>query len=287
MERSKIFMPDVVFANYFVQGRDMEVGERFDRRFIYDYELELVTYSNGGAMIQNGQLVNVQKGDIIFNRPGETTQAVMSYNSYIFSFDLMENQRMDKEGYILMAPKSFQAPIEHALINGLPRCFHTEHYERYLDFFKEVIDCFAGDSTGRDSYLGALVIRLLYEMNKEHQGLYDHKHEKSNDISSVLKYIDSHLTENLSLKMLSERLHMSSVYFHQVFSEVVGVPPKVYIIGQRIQKSKELLVHTGLSVKEIGSRVGYSDPAYFCYAFKRVEGISPKKYRAQHQLRLH
>lgn len=287
MERSKIFMPDVVFANYFVQGRDMEVGERFDRRFIYDYELELVTYSNGGAMIQNGQLVNVQKGDIIFNRPGETTQAVMSYNSYIFSFDLMENHRMDKEGYILMAPKAFQAPIEHALINELPRCFHTEHYERYLDFFKEVIDCFAGDNTGRDSYLGALVIRLLYEMNKEHQGRYDHKHEKSNDISSVLKYIDSHLTENLSLKMLSERLHMSSVYFHQVFSEVVGVPPKVYIIGQRIQKSRELLVHTGLSVKEIGSRVGYCDPAYFCYAFKRVEGISPKKYRAQHQLRLH
>lgn len=279
------FMPGVIFANNFIQGLELEIGDSLERRFIYDYELELITFSDGGYVLQNDEKIPVSKGDIIFSRPGQTTKAYMRYSSYIFSFDLIMGTREVKNDYVLMEAKSFQKVHEHELIDHLPRRVHTNQFERYFTQFKEIVDCYTGQSIGKENYLSSMVVRLLYQLNLEVTETINLNHEKSDVINEILLYITNHIGSHLTLELLSKRAHLSPIYFHQLFLEIVGVTLKAYIIEKRMSVSKTYLIHTSMSVKEIGYKVGYKDASYFCYAFKKENGLSPVAYRQQHQLR--
>ena len=53
-----------------------------------------------------------------------------------------------------------------------------------------------------------------------------------------------------------------------------------YVTGKRMEKAKKLLRDTDRSSGEIARAVGYKDPHYFSFVFKKTQGISPKEYRA-------
>ena len=73
------------------------------------------------------------------------------------------------------------------------------------------------------------------------------------------------------------------VFHHRDLSKMIKESLSVnfsdYIASLRIQRAKELLRDDRLSIQEIAEIVGYNDYFYFTKVFKRVEGISPSKYR--------
>lgn len=277
------FMPGVIFCNHFAQGMSYEIGKQLDQRYIYDYELELVTDSDQGSMIQNGQLIAVNKGDIIFRRPGDSTQGVMRYSSYIFCFELIMGTRLIKD-YDLMEPKSYHALYTHPMIDKIPRMYRTHHYDHYFAKFKEMLDCYLDPEPFTQNYLSALVVQILYQINQELNHPVYAKHKKSPEIVKALDYIDDHITKELSLEELSHHVHLSPVYFHQVFAKIVGMTPHQYVISKRINMAKEQLIHTTMTIKEITYRIGYKDTSYFCQAFKKETGYTPLNFREKHQI---
>ena len=52
-----------------------------------------------------------------------------------------------------------------------------------------------------------------------------------------------------------------------------------YVTAIRIEKAKELLLHSDASMKEIGIMVGYSDPNYFSRTFKKNAGVTPTEFK--------
>lgn len=275
--------PGVVFCNYFVQGMSLEKGFRLEERYIYDYELELITESNDGAMIQNGKRISVNRGDIFFRRPGETTQGIMGYNSYIFCFELEMDTRKFNVAYDLMKPKTFQIAKRHCLIDDLPATYSSQHYDYFLARFKEILDCYLEPKQTTQNYLSALVVQMLYQINQEVQHNVYSKHNKATEVSDAIIYIEKNIGKELSLEGISQLVHMSPIYFHQVFTQIVGMTPHKYIINRRINSAKEQLIHSTKSIKEIGYMVGYKDTSYFCQAFKKVTGYTPLSYRERHQ----
>lgn len=100
----------------------------------------------------------------------------------------------------------------------------------------------------------------------------------------MIRYIDNHISESLSLESLSEIAHLSPIYFHQVFTKVIEMTPRNYIIKRRIAMAREQLIHSNLTVKEIGFMIGYNDTSYFCHAFKKETGYTPPlAFRERHQ----
>lgn len=101
-----------------------------------------------------------------------------------------------------------------------------------------------------------------------------------NNLNDVLKYIQEHSTENITVEQLAKRLHFHPNYFTKVFKKYMGMPPAQYVNKVRLEKAKYLLKTTGLQVNEIAEKTGFSDIYYFSKSFKHYTGFSPSDFRS-------
>ena len=98
-------------------------------------------------------------------------------------------------------------------------------------------------------------------------------------ISSITRYLQEHLSEEISLSVLAEEFHLNPQYISQLFKSEIGVGFLTYLTNMRLEKAKKLLVSTALSVAEIAEQCGYSDYRVFAKVFKKTEGITPSQFR--------
>ncbi len=100
-------------------------------------------------------------------------------------------------------------------------------------------------------------------------------------ISSIMRYMQEHLSEEISLSLLADEFHLNPQYISQLFKNEIGVGFLAYLTNIRIEKAKKLLLSTALSVTEISSYAGYSDYRVFTKVFKKTEGITPSQFRRE------
>lgn len=98
----------------------------------------------------------------------------------------------------------------------------------------------------------------------------------------MLDYIEAHIADVLTLEELAGLMNLTPQHFCRVFKDCIGERPFQYILRRRIQISKRLLVKSEYRVSEIGQRVGIENSSYFCYNFKRLEGMTPTEFRAMY-----
>lgn len=106
-------------------------------------------------------------------------------------------------------------------------------------------------------------------------------------VQDILSHVEDSYDEDISLKQLSEDLHINVMYLGQLFKKEVGMSLSKYLNNYRIEQAKKLLTETNLAVAEIGFKVGYQNQAYFYRVFKSSENKSPKEYRNDFINQLH
>lgn len=94
-------------------------------------------------------------------------------------------------------------------------------------------------------------------------------------ISKVLKRIESHYTESLSVDQLAAEANMSVSAFHHNFKSVTSTSPLQYLKSYRLHKARMLMVHDGMKASAAAMRVGYESASQFSREFKRYFGITP------------
>ena len=94
------------------------------------------------------------------------------------------------------------------------------------------------------------------------------------------KFMEENYNLDVSLQTVAALLGFHPNYFSTLFKNKTGTTFSQYLQTLRIEKSCELIQKTNLNLYEIGEKVGYSDNANFCRAFKKVKGISPSKYKS-------
>lgn len=90
-----------------------------------------------------------------------------------------------------------------------------------------------------------------------------------------------YMTDDISLNNVASCVGMSPSYFSSIFSKEVGKTFVEYLTEVRMTKAKEYLICSSMKTSEIGYEVGYKDPHYFSYIFKKTQGCSPKEYRSR------
>lgn len=124
------------------------------------------------------------------------------------------------------------------------------------------------------------VVRLLNEAIELRDAESGRRY--SDLIAAAKKEIENHyMTEEISLNTVANSVGMSPSYFSSIFSKEAGKTFVEYLTEVRIEKAKEFLMCSSMKTSEIGYEVGYKDPHYFSYIFKKVQGCSPKEYRAR------
>ncbi len=80
-------------------------------------------------------------------------------------------------------------------------------------------------------------------------------------------------------EVIASELHKDYSYLSKLFSEIEGITIEKYVINQKIEKVKELIVYDELSLTEIAYQLGYSSVAHLSSQFKKVTGLSPSHFK--------
>jgi len=98
-------------------------------------------------------------------------------------------------------------------------------------------------------------------------------------VDRAITYIQSHLTDRLSVDDISANAGYSPSYFSHIFTSETGMSPYQFVVKSRVEHAQQLLKTTRLAVQEIAFQCGFNSVANFCYTFRRVTGASPHEYR--------
>jgi Pyruvate/2-oxoacid:ferredoxin oxidoreductase delta subunit len=79
-------------------GTNYPHGYRLKERYVYDYEVEFIIFSEGSMIIDEQHHI-VKQGDVVFRRPGQYTQGIMPYNCYLICMDMLSNIRQKPASY--------------------------------------------------------------------------------------------------------------------------------------------------------------------------------------------
>ncbi len=103
--------------------------------------------------------------------------------------------------------------------------------------------------------------------------------KQSSPLPGVLRYLETHYMEEISLAQMAQSCHYSTSYFSTLFKAQTGETFVSYLNRLRLEKACELLLTTNGKNADIAQQVGFSDPKYFNRLFVRQYGMPAHAYR--------
>lgn len=144
--------------------------------------------------------------------------------------------------------------------------------------FKDYKQQIAAVSTGEKAaeYIEEFVVQVIRMRNnksgKKHSSL----------ITEAKEYIaNNYQNETLSLRDVADQVGLSSSHFSTTFKQETGNSFVEFLTSVRMDKAKEMLCFTDMKASQISYEIGYKDPHYFSYLFKKTQGCTPSEYRSR------
>jgi AraC family transcriptional regulator len=103
----------------------------------------------------------------------------------------------------------------------------------------------------------------------------------SAQLDRIVTYIETHLSQTIHLSNLASIVRMSESHFSRSFKQSTGIAPHQYVLKHRVERAKQLLLKSQLSILEVALECGFAHPGHLSRHFKRIFGITPKKFRQQ------
>ena len=157
--------------------------------------------------------------------------------------------------------------------------FYVDNIKFIDDIFSDVLRNVENRTEGtEDIVLSALMaifpmLRTVKSAEATHRLNYAEK---------VQKYIRSNYVHNIKMEKIAEEIHITEKHMYRLFLKRFGMSPQKYLLKTRMQKAKELLEDTTLSIKEVASSVGYTSVPSFSSAYSKYFSSSPLEYRNLH-----
>jgi AraC family transcriptional regulator len=100
-------------------------------------------------------------------------------------------------------------------------------------------------------------------------------------IKQLRVYIAENLASSIAIESLAAICRLSGSHFSRAFKASFGEPPHSYVMRQRIQEAKRLMLECEKPLSQIALACGFADQSHFCRSFRRTEGDSPNLWRRQ------
>ena len=249
-------------------------GERYSasdshiRRYTGRNDYQLIYISEGYcSMMVNDSLFIAYAGDCILYRPGETQDYFYSKRARTHSYWIHFNGSVCEElfkilsldnAHIIQTGKSRE--IEH-LVSNVCKYYNLKVPNRELI-------C--------SGMMQSVLALLSNKFNKENDSPSKINASK---ISELIGHIKTVHNLNITVAQCANFCNMSESHFTRVFKNTTGMPPLQFMLNLRIDRAKELLDFTDMSIGEIAEASGFNDQNYFARTFKKITGMTPSQYR--------
>ncbi|NDL63189.1 transcriptional regulator PocR [Acerihabitans arboris] len=149
-------------------------------------------------------------------------------------------------------------------------------YDRLLssaDLLKIIVDNYLKQQ------LDFVVIKEHAPASNERRAAIPSQHDSK--MKKVLRYIDSHYSEDLRLEDVAAMVYLSPYYFSKLFKKYQGIGFNAYVNQQRMHSARQMLEQSDWSISVIARNLGFSQASYFCKVFRQAYRITPQAYREQ------
>jgi AraC-like DNA-binding protein len=153
-------------------------------------------------------------------------------------------------------------------------------YDQELrDLIHSITDLMQETPAGYQQLMAARTMETLALTRSRAMSYHAADREVMQRVQQARNFLLRHSEEDVDMEKLATQLGLSYSRFRAMFKEHTGTPPHQYQLDIRINKARELLRHSSLSISEIAERLGFSSVYYFSRLFKKREGGSPSEYR--------
>lgn len=228
------------------------------------YEIELPVENKGVSHIGSNSH-SVCENTILCAKPGQIRHTTLPYKCYYIHFIV-------KDGYY------------SDCFNKLPDIIFIKDRNRYLKCFDEIIAAYCNSSSANDILIESKLLEFLYLLTNETAIILNSQSGSRSNAEAVqmaIDYINGHFAENITLDDMAEHVHLSSIYFHNMFKAAVGQTPHKYLLSTRLANAQKMLNVSKHSFAEIAISCGFPSQSYFNYVFKREFNITPRQYRQE------
>lgn len=240
------------------------------------YEIYLFLRGNVHFYVEDG-CYHLKPGDLIAIRPDEMHRArVLDSSEYERITINLQRSYLDR----LSSPATSLSDCFDNRRKGLHPIVRLN--EEQLNRLRKLTDALEShlnsDAYGADIMVNSYMAQILVFMNTVFRDAhFVHTNIMPDVLRNLIRYIDEHLTESISLTQLSPAFYLNGTYISRLFKQHTGLTLRHYLLNRRIHLAKRLL-DQGHSVTEACYMSGFNDYANFIRSFTKVSGISPGKY---------
>lgn len=255
-------MPKVVNAGFYDASIVHKNVKETKNRKVHMYEIEFVL-SNGGVSHISENSYPIRKNAIICAKPGQIRHTELPFKCLYIHF-LAEDKELIN------------------LLNLIPDFHIPGRPKIYKNVFSRLISSYTSADLDFGTAVMANLFGLISILVNDTRFITNQSHSIINNadiINKALKYINENYCHSITLDDIAAHVHLSRIYFHNLFVSATGQTTRNYIQEKRLSKAKQMIITTNKSFAEIALECGFSSQAYLNYSFKKILNCTPGQYK--------
>lgn len=235
------------------------------KRMIQHYEIELYLTAGGNTYI-DGVQYTMEKNSLFILKPGQTRCSETPFACYFLYLDVPDGEMKN-------------------ILDSAASKIIAYNYKSYQNkFFSLIKHTDPATATERSPLrLTGNICELIYNIAADQEMFRKQRdYNLGSNLKPIIeakKFIAEHYMNNIELKDIASYVYLSPIYFHKLFSKILGVTPHEYLINERLTQAKKMLLSTDMPIVTIATKCGFNSQSYFNYIFKKEMGITPKQYK--------
>ena len=302
-----------------MKNKDLqEIQEQFcscyDKRKLCSYDVEFIDnatkplihqqsrfwfFLSGKAMLTvNGKQYPIKKNSMVAIMPWDTTiisnvKEPLHFIKIVYNSDFLWDARYTdnlSNRYLSLLNPISEQPVAYltrdesekilAIMDDIKNEIGTESlYDVTKE--RELSDAYVSNK------LFELIIEFIRFISKVNLKRIDGKSMELDDRPAIFKYIYSHISQNMTLRKLSELFYMSESSISKYITDVTGLTFSDLVNEMRITKTVDLLTYTDMSLSDVAQFVGFSDASHLIKVFTARMNLSPNQYREIYKAKEH
>ena len=248
-----------------LMSANIRLKELLKKNRLYAYKITNIEFSVFA-------LYPLDENSLMIMQPAEAHKPRITgkekYERYAVNFPVSFAETIDPEGRLV---KAFtERPL------GKNNMFNAEHIDTLLvkKLFSEMCQDIA--DYDRQLTIKTHLLILLDMINCAYSNQESTVHTPRNTAERIISYVNSHLSDNISVPDLAEHFHLSTSQFSRIFRQATGAAPWEYITKKRLTAAKEK-IRSGCTAQEACELCGFNDYSAFYRAYTKHFGRSPKE----------
>ncbi len=241
-------------------------------RILNEYQLLYLTEGEGIFQSANQKPTRIKEGDLFLLFPGEWH----TYHPL--------PQKGWKSYWIGFKGRNVDDRVRAGFLSPTKPIYHVGFSSEIVHLYDEAFSKAKEEAAYSQQTLAGIVNHLVGLMYSLERNIILNKDYNYADIMNRARLrIRESLESNLTIQKIAEELGIGYSNFRKLFKEYTGVAPAMYQQELRLQRAKEMLSTTNISIKEIAYRLNFDSPDYFSAKFKIKTGRKPSDFRREMQ----